>query len=153
MNKPSKTTRLDSVAADLVAALREASEERQRAACLVACNFAIESSGVRSPVVQDAMRMLRSSRPLLPRYKVELDELVAQLDDEYLRLQERVEEGQSATDEYMKFFGQARAVAALSFAASDDAFQAAVEAIYEAAATTDEKDELFSEIWKTLDSK
>jgi hypothetical protein len=50
----------------------------------------------------------------------------------------------------MRVFGQARAVAALAFAGGEDAFQAATEAVYEAAATTDHKEELTAQILSVL---
>jgi hypothetical protein len=88
---------------------------------------------------------------LTPKEKSDLDALAAQLDAEYFALQEAIEEGRASTNDYMRPFGQARAVAALSFAGREDAFQAATEAIYEAAATTDDKEELFAHILSVLE--
>jgi hypothetical protein len=77
-----------------------------------------------------------------PEEKAALQALSAQLDEEYHTLQEAAEEGRASVDDYMKVFGQARAVAALCFTGSEDAYCAATEAIYEAAATTDDRAEL-----------
>ena len=79
-----------------------------------------------------------------------LDTLVAQLDDEYFQLQEAEEEGQASSEDYMRVFGQARAVAAVAFAGGDDPFEAATEAIYEAAATTDNQGDLVAQIEEAL---
>jgi hypothetical protein len=83
--------------------------------------------------------------------KADLDALIVQLDDEYFGLQEAAEEGRANTADYLRLFGQARAVAALAFAGGEDAFQAATESIYEAVATTDNKDELSIHILSVLD--
>ena len=83
--------------------------------------------------------------------KATLDGLAGRLDDEYFELQEAAEDGKATADDYMRPFGQARAVSALSFAANRDAFEAATEAIYEAATATDDKDELIADVMKTLE--
>ena len=57
-------------------------------------------------------------------------------------MHEAAEQGRASIDDYMRAFGQARAVAALCFTGGEDANRAASEAIYEAAATTDDKAEL-----------
>ena len=77
--------------------------------------------------------------------------MAAGLDDEYLGLQEAAEEGRATADDYMRPFGQARAVAALSFATDPDAFEAAGEAIYEAAHATADKEGLVAAVLKVLE--
>ena len=52
----STVTRLDTLSTQLVTALRQASEERQRSACLAACEFVVHRVGIGSPVVDDACR-------------------------------------------------------------------------------------------------
>jgi len=143
--------RLDILSTQLAAALRQAPEERQRAASLTACEFAVQRTGVESPIVEGALQMLRDSKPFPPDHKVALEALAGRLDDEYFGLQEAVEEGRATVDDYMRAFGQARAVTALSFAANRDAYEAAYEAIYEAASATDDKEELVAAVRKMLE--
>jgi hypothetical protein len=143
-------TRLDSLSADLADKLRRASSAKQRAASLAASKFAIARAEVEHPLVEKALEKVRTAGVLTPKEKAELDALAAQLDEEYFALQEAAEEGRASTDDYMRLFGQARAVAALAFAGGEDALQAATEAIYEAAATTDDKEELAALIQSAL---
>ena len=77
--------------------------------------------------------------------KAEIDALAAQLDEEYLDLQEAAEDGRASIEDYLRVFAKARAVAALSLAGNENSLQAATEAIYEAAATIRDTDkgELF----------
>lgn len=143
--------RLDTLSTRLAVALHQASEERRRSACLAACEFAVQRTGVESQVVDDGLRMLRASKPLPPDYKLALDALAGRLDDEYFGLQEAAEDGRATVGDYMRPFGQARAVTALSFAANQDAFEATSEAVYEAASATDDKEELVAAVMKVLE--
>ena len=143
-------TRLDTISTRLVSALRNASEERQRSACLTACEFAVQRSGIGSPVVDGTVRTLRARMPLPANQQADLDALAVMLDNEYFELQEAAEDGRAMADDYMRPFGQARAVAALSFAANLDDFEAVTEAIYEAATATDDRDGLIAAVMKTL---
>jgi hypothetical protein len=77
--------------------------------------------------------------------------LAAGLDDEYFGLQEAAEGGRATVDAYMRPFGQARAVTALSFATDPDALEAAEEAIYEAAHATADKEGLVAAVLKVLE--
>jgi hypothetical protein len=79
-----------------------------------------------------------------------LDALVARLDDEYFDLKEAAEEGRNSSGDYTLRFGQARAVAAVSFAGGENVAEAATEAIYEAVATVDDPAELTTLIRSVL---
>lgn len=144
-------TRLETLSPDLAVKMQRASAAKQRAASLAACEFAISHAKVEHPLVKQALKKVRAAGVLTPKEKAELDALAAQLDEEYFALQEAAEEGQASSEDYMRVFGQARAVAALAFAGGEDAFQAATEAIYEAAATTDDKEELSARILSVLE--
>lgn len=143
-------TRLETLSPDLAGTLQRASAAKQRAASLAASEFAIARAKVEHPLVQRALEKVRRAGVLTPEDKAELDALAGQLDEEYFALQEAAEEGRASTEDYMRMFGQARAVAALAFAGGEDALQAATEAIYEAAATTDDKEELAALIQSAL---
>ena len=144
-------TRLETLTPDIADKLRRASPMKQRAASVAASEFAIAHAKVEHPLVEKALEKLRAGGVLTPKDKAEIDALVARLDEEYFELQEAAEEGRASTDHYLRVFGQARAVAALSFAGNEDAFEAATEAIYEAAATTDGKEELAALIQAVLE--
>ena len=144
-------TRLDALSPQLADALRLASEESRRSACLTACEFAVQRTGIESPLVFDALRSLRSSKPLSSHDRDALDALAGRLDDDYFGLQEAAENGRATVGEYMRPFGQARAVAALSLAADRYAFDAANEAIYEAASAVEDKQGLVAAVFKALE--
>lgn len=139
-------SRLEALSANLVTKLSRASAAKQRQACVAACELAIAGALVEHPLVSESLRKLRDGHVFTPQEKVELDALVAQLDDEYFDLHEAAEAGEATTDDYLRAFAKARAVAALSFAGSNTS-DAASESIYEAAtAIGDDKAELFSRI-------
>lgn len=144
-------TRLETLSPDLAAKIQRASAAKQRAASLAACEFAISHAKVEHPLVKRALERVRALGVFTPDEKAELEALAAQLDEEYFTLQEAAEEGRASTEDYMRVFSQARAVAALAFAGGEDASQAVTEAIYEAAATTDNKEELSARILSVLE--
>ena len=144
-------SRLETMCPKLAAKLELVSAAKQRAATLVACEFAISHAKVEHPLIDKTLKRVRAAGVLTPKEKAELDALAAQLDEEYFALQDAAEEGRASTEDYMRVFGQARAVAALFFAGGEDAFQAATEAIYEAAASTDDKEELSARVLSALE--
>jgi hypothetical protein len=135
-------TRLETISRDLADKLRRASAAKRRAASLAASEFAVVRAKIEHPLVERALEKLRAAAVLTPKDKADLGALVTQIDEEYFALQEAAEEGRANTEDYMRVFGQARAVAALTFAGGEDTLQAAAEAIYEGGATTDDKEEL-----------
>lgn len=143
-------TRLERLSPDLADRLRHASPPKQRAAALAACEFAVAHTKVEYAIVEKALKKVRAAGVLAPTERAELDALAAQLDEEYFVLQDAAEEGRASTEDYMRRFSEARAIAALSFVGGEDAFQAATEAIYEAAATTDDNEALTSIIQSAL---
>jgi hypothetical protein len=144
-------TRLEALLPELAEKLRQASAARQRAASTAACEFAISHAKVEHPLVEKALEKVRKADVLSPKEKTDIDALVTQFDEEYFAAQEAAEEGRASPDESVRLFGRARAVAALSFAGNGDAFETATEAIYEAAATTDDKEELTALIQTVLE--
>jgi hypothetical protein len=143
-------SRLETISSSIAVSLSQASETRQRAACLAACEFAVEHSGVNSPVVEQALQALRQSNPVAPQVKRELEALTQRLDDEYFDLQEAAENGTASEDEWKRAFSQARAASALVFASGEDALEAASEAVYEATATVDDNSELIAIVANAL---
>jgi hypothetical protein len=150
MRETDTMSRLETISNSLVNALRHASENRQRTACLAACEFAVAKTGVSSSAVEQALQLLRASQPIPAELKQDLDALTQRLDEEYFDLQEATEDGNASEEEWKRAFSQARAVSALAFAAGEDAFDAATEAIYEATATVDENEELLAIVLKAL---
>jgi hypothetical protein len=137
--------RLEDLSPELVASLRTASVAQQRAASLAACEFAVSHANIKHRVVEKTLTKLRATGVLNPKEIGEIESLRAKLDDKYFDLQAAAEKGGGKKDEYLREFGKARAVSSLCFAGIENPFEAATEAIYEAAATIrdDDKSELF----------
>jgi hypothetical protein len=144
-------TRLETLCPDLANLVQRASAPKQRMASLAACEFAVAHAGIDHPIVQNGLERLRTKDEFTAEEKAEIDALVAELDEQYFDLQEAAEERRPSMGDHVRLFGQARAVAALACAAADDPLEAATEAIYEAAATTDDKEELTSLIRSVLE--
>jgi hypothetical protein len=132
-------TRLDCVLPDLAAKLQASLPPKQRAAALVACEFAIAHAQVQHPLVQSTLDKLRATGVLSVNERRDLDALTVRLDNEYFDLQEAAEQGKASREDYLRAFEKARAVAALSYAGRENSLEAANEAICEAAATVDDR--------------
>jgi hypothetical protein len=135
-------TRLDSLLPDLALKLQHASPAKQRAAGLLACEFAIAHAKIEHALVASALNKIKTRGVLTVKERVELDAFTARLDREYFDLQRAAEEGEATTEQYLRVFEKARAVAATSFAGRENSLEAATEAICEALATVDDKSEL-----------
>ena len=129
--------RLEALSSDIAAKWRHASEEKQRAASLLATEHAIAKSGVKNPLVDQSLRQLRAGHLFSPQEKSQIDILAMQLDEQYFNLQEAAEFGEIPNVEYLKVFAKARAVSALLFAGSGGS-DATADSIYEAAAAAGE---------------
>lgn len=131
--------RLDSVSPILAESFRKASPAKCRQAAIVACELATASAGLAGQEVALALDALRRGAATQPSLRQQLEELAAQLDDEYLRLQEEGDE--SMKSEALHTFSKARATSALAMALSDDPTQLH-EALYEAIAAMSDPHEL-----------
>ncbi|WP_437967623.1 hypothetical protein WMF04_50180 [Sorangium sp. So ce260] len=131
--------RLDSLSPTLAERLRKASPQKCRLAAVVACELASASAGLSGQEVALALGALRCGAAAPPFLQQRLERLAAQLDDEYLRLEQ--EGDPSKNPESLRVFSKARATSALVFALSNDSAQLH-EAIYEAIAAMSDPDEL-----------
>jgi predicted transcriptional regulator len=133
--------------------LQRATSAKQRAASLVACQFALAKAGVEVPVVATALAELRAGRVFPPNLKAQLDSLAEQLDEQYFDLKDAAEAGTTDPKQWQDMFAKARAVTALSNAGDEDAYKAAGESIYEAAFSLqdDNKQELLALVEAVLE--
>lgn len=98
--------------------VRNASDEMRKHACLVACRLALNKTGLQSPLVEDALQLIRESKPVSPKIRRNLSRLAHELDQKYLDLDDAVEDGVAGEDESLLAFLVARAAAAISLAVS-----------------------------------
>ena len=126
--------------------MRAASCVTLRAVALMACRLGVHGVDVADALVTTAIDTIASKKTLSNEQRAELNDLVVELDETYLRLQEVENREGLRRNEYLKYFSYARAVSAVVSAGGEDAFEAAVGAIYEALATTDEPNVFVGEI-------
>jgi hypothetical protein len=106
---------------------------------VVACELAASSAGLTSQPIAVALDALRAASVPDSIIRQQLESLAAELDDEYLRLDE--DGDPSHKSEALRLFSMARATSALAFALSDDDAQLH-ESIYEAVTAMDDPGEL-----------
>lgn len=130
---------------------------RLRQACLLACEFAVALNEPFESLVVDALETLRLRQLYRSGVVAQLDDVMNLLDDRYFDLKERAEEAgpdqEQLTKQYAEYFRKARTVAALRYAADENPFEAATEAIYEAAASVPDNSILFDLLKKQLVSE
>jgi hypothetical protein len=142
--------RLDSISPDLVAILQRASPATQRRAALAACEFAVVHSGSKDATIAKALKALRQPGTDPQPARSEIQAIVQQLDAAAFRAQDLSESGQGSDEDYTKAFAKARCAAAVSFARLTDPLEAALEAVYEAAMTTDDPVEIIAVVQSVL---
>ncbi len=131
------STRLDSIAPELVARITGASPQQQRRIAVEAASLAVTAVGLHNPATEHALRVLRAGG-LDSQVRQAVEQLVEQLDETAWDLQEQAEGGRAEQAAYQQAFQRARAASSLAFALADDPQAAALEGVYEAeAATTD----------------
>lgn len=136
--------RLETVDLKLVTSLKSAESQKQLAAVLAGCEFAVNTTGLRHPAVEASLELLRHEGKIGASLKAQLDELTKKYDTEYFLLQK-----QSLPDA-TRPFSQARAASALSFAAALPALDAVCDSLYEASVTVDDPTELFERLRKMV---
>lgn len=147
---------LQTLAPNAFAQLERTEGVRLQWICFRVCEYAVTANGPRHSVVQEALWYLKLRREYRHGLLEELNEMVNCFDGEYFSLKEQAESNEGAderdslsmlSDEY---FRKARVVAALRAAADTDPFEAATEAIYEAAASMDKNEIMFDFVMSIL---
>jgi intracellular sulfur oxidation DsrE/DsrF family protein len=68
--------RLEALSPDLAVKLRRASTDKQRAACLAACEFAVAHTKVDHPLVVKALKKVRAAGVFTAKERADMDALV-----------------------------------------------------------------------------
>jgi hypothetical protein len=130
--------RLENKDPGIVQRLKKATEEEQRGAAVAVAEWALRQNELGDEEFVAILSNIRLTGAISSDDKVKLEGLIEQFDDQYFHAQD---EG-AAEAEYLDKFGKARAVSALLFAGSADAFAGAAEAIYEASVSTQNESQL-----------
>lgn len=141
--------RLDSISPDLAESFRHATPAHRRKAALVACTLVALRVGLEGEEVVAALEHLRHGGEVDRDLFRKIESLAAQLDDEYLRLDEEGDE--TKRPDVLRLFSKARAASALGFALSEDPGQLH-EALYEALAAVDDATEVIRPVAEALQS-
>lgn len=131
--------RLQTLSREVAAQLSLAPPEARRRAAITACALAIETSGLDAMASMIAWDRIRARRPLTTTEKQQLQELLGQLDDDYLKAHEDSENGSEWNEGCLSLFMKARTVAALLYAAEEGEQDLTSECIYEAAIAGDQE--------------
>jgi hypothetical protein len=143
-------TRLKTVAESLAAKLDASNSEQQRKASVIACELALQATGLDMPITSEALMQLRQHGKLSKEQTAKLNDLVAQLDEKYFDIQDQDESDSASKAEALRFFSQARAVSSLSFAGGENSLIAAKESIYEASMSFDNSANFFAALSKSI---
>ncbi|PKO11945.1 MAG: hypothetical protein CVU39_26780 [Chloroflexi bacterium HGW-Chloroflexi-10] len=144
-------TRLYILNPNFVQKLLHLDEQKLKKISNAVCNFALERNNIKAPLVLRGLEFLKGTtlddRASL---KIQLENLLAKLDDIQWNLHEQVDLGTESTENYILAFCNARAVNALLYALDEDPYVAAAESIYEANAATNNLQALEDVINKAL---
>jgi hypothetical protein len=144
-----RSNRLDSVSPELANAFRDASRSQRSRAALIACRFAVENASLQEKDAVEALDLLKYGETSKPDIRERLEALAGKFDDAYFASIDEPDEWTRA--ESLKSFSKARAASALAFAFDSDSDELH-EVLYEAAATTDNADDLLHALREALGS-
>ncbi|AZR21111.1 hypothetical protein NX81_000520 [Xanthomonas vasicola] len=139
-------SRLDSISPELVKKVYLAGEAQKRHAVVAACNHALNAVAPLDPnydfLINDiTLGVLFSDEKLS-----QINEVVSSLDERYFAAQDEGGENIGRGEDYLSFFSQARAIAALMYAGKGESSFYACEAIYEASMALDDSQQLISHL-------
>ena len=135
--------RLETVSKNLAERLAAASPERQRKVSIIACELALQVTGLDMEIVLKSFEQLQHNGKLPHELTVKLNELAAQLDERYFDIQSEDEDNISLQAESLQLFSHARTVSAISFAGGEDTLFAVMESIYEASMAFEDSGDFF----------
>jgi hypothetical protein len=125
------TTRLSSVAADLVERLERQPPARLRRATADAVGLAIARTGLVDPRLDAALTALRDGAFGETPERSGVVQLAGELDETAWDVQDKAEAGEVTRQAYLAAFAKARAAAPVGFALDSDALNAALESVHE----------------------
>jgi hypothetical protein len=144
------TTRLTTVAPDLVGLLARQTPERQRAVAVAISAWIVDRVGLADARVDAALGQLRAPHYGSTPERDALQRLVDELDESSWQVQEQVDGGSAPPSRHLEAFALARAAAALWSALDADPTSGAVEAAYEAQAAVGDVDAVRQIVERTV---
>lgn len=146
------TLRLETIAPDLVEELSQTDAAGQRRVATAAAESAVERTQLTAAELDRALASIQAGNFGDSEAREGVQRLTDRLDEEQWAVQERVDEGRATTAEHLRAFSAARTASAVYFALDADPQTAALEALYEAHAATDDLDALRRLVRRHLES-
>jgi len=142
--------RLASIAKELSDKLTGASAKKQREIIVSSCEYALRKTKANNRLTQDILKKYQTQSDLPLNLQAELEKEIAIFEEDYFRLQTAAENGESLPERYLTPFQKARAVSAVLYCFESDLALAANEALYEAAMSLNDPEELIDMAKKVL---
>lgn len=146
-----KMNRLESISEELSKRILETTSKKQKEIILKSCEYAISKSKINIPFLVNVLDEFSSGK-LQQIYKNNLENLLDEFENEYLKLQESEESDEYIKGEYLIPFGKARALSAILYCFESDVALSSIEAVYEASMVTEDSAQLFKIIEDILHS-
>jgi hypothetical protein len=127
------TSRLSTVAVDLVHQIEGLPPEVLRRVATEAATLAVDRTQLADPRIGPALSALGASSGV-PSARQAIEQLTEELDERAWDIQDLVDAGAASEDAYLEAFRRARAAAAVGYALNPDPQTAAFESVYEAQA-------------------
>ncbi len=128
------TSRLSTVAVDLVHQLESLPPGVLRLVAADAASIAVERTQLADPRLRLGLEALSASDSGMASARRAVEQLTQELDERAWDIQELVDAGAASEEAYVEAFRQARAAAAVGYALNPDPRTAALESVYEAQA-------------------
>lgn len=148
MAKGGGMIRLETVSAELVAALAEAPAMHRRAAVVAACECALAAAEVDDALAAAVLEDVLLDRAVGEAQVGALSSLVEEADEAYFAIQDADD---ALDDEGLRCFSRARALSSLHFAAQGSSLPLSAEAIYEAISAVGDEREVLLKVASVLD--
>lgn len=130
--------RLNTISSELAEKIMVAQPQQQRAAALVACRISMAQTSMTLTVATETLKALEANEQISEQTRATLRNLTDELDLRYFELMDGEATDFAAETTARQFFSQARAIASLAYASEGNFPMSVVEAVYEAALSTDD---------------
>jgi hypothetical protein len=128
------TSRLSTIAVDLVERLSQEPPSRLRQVAAAAAGLAVERTHLANPRIDAALAAVRDDVPAAMPELLQVLALTEELDEIAWDAKDKVDAGALPRQAYLVAWAHARAAASAAFALEPDALHAALESVYEAKA-------------------
>lgn len=143
--------RLESVSPDLYQILRSCPPAALRSCAITAAKIALDETGGQDESTKAVFQQIESGKYGDSSLSREVQKESDESEDRYFKAEEAEDNGDAPLNtESLVYFSRARALSAVVYAGSENAFSGAVEAIYEAISSVDDRSVVLNPVWDIL---